>query len=271
MTGTAARAAPRFWDTSPHLDPRLSGGGLLGTRPAPLPGEHRNHSPRPQPVGHQLATRHALEHQPRSAVGVKKTPRNRLICLAARHPEWVLGFADATRGRRFARPALPSWTAGAPRRLMAQVRPQGDREPKALGGDGRRRTDGGDVLRRCVEGRPVSQVTTALLAWLCQRLAAEGNKGVVLMWDNASWQSSREGRGWGRAHKQRAKQPGGLRLLLCRVPVKSPWLHPLEPHGVHGQRAIVAPARLLTAGEVMSRVCDYFQAEHVEPLQQKVA
>src|SRR5919199_2630493 len=94
VTGTAARAAPRFWETSPHLDPRLSCGGLLGTRPAPLPGEHRNHSPSPQPVGQQLATRHALEHQPRSAVGVQKTPRNRLICLAARHTEWVLGFAD---------------------------------------------------------------------------------------------------------------------------------------------------------------------------------
>jgi hypothetical protein len=38
-----------------------------------------------------------------------------------------------------------------------------------------------------------------------------------------------------------------------------------------GRASSVDPARLLTAGEVMSRVCDYFQAEHVEPLKQKVA
>jgi hypothetical protein len=183
----------------------------------------------------------------------------------------VLGFADETWWSRLALPALHSWTAGEPLRLMEQVRPKGDREPKALCCYGLLRTDCGDVLLRFVEGRPVSHVTTAFLAWLCQRLTAEGKKVLVLIWDNASWHISREVRGWVRAHNQRAKQHGGLRLLLCRLPVKSPWLNPLEPHWVHGKRAIVEPARLLTAGEVMSRVCDYFQAEHIEPLKQKVA
>jgi DDE superfamily endonuclease len=183
----------------------------------------------------------------------------------------VLGFADETWWSRLALPALHSWTAREPLRLIEQVCPKGDREPKALCCYGLLRTDCDHVLLRFVEGRPVSHVTTAFLAWLCQRLAAEGKKVLVLIWDNASWHISREVRRWVRAHNQWAKQHGGLRLLLCRLPVKSPWLNPLEPHWVHGKRAIVEPARLLTAGEVMSRVCDYFQVEHVEPLKQKVA
>jgi hypothetical protein len=160
----------------------------------------------------------------------------------------VLGFADETWWSRLALPALHSWTGCEPLRLIEPVRPKGDREPKALCGDGLLRTEGDAVLLRFVEGRPVSDVTTAFLAWVSRRLAAEGKKVVVLIWDNASWPISREVRGWVRAHTQPAKQHGGLRLLLCRWPVKSPWLNPLEPHWVHGKRAIVEPARLLTAG-----------------------
>jgi hypothetical protein len=191
--------------------------------------------------------------------------------LAARHPKWVLGFADETWWSRLAHPALHSWTAGEPLRLVEQVLPKGDAEPKALCCYGLLRTDGDDVLLRFVEGRPVSHVTTAFLAWLCQRLAAERKTVLVLIWDNASWHISREVRRWIRSHNQWVKREGGVRLLTCRLPVKSPWLNPLEPHWVHGKRAIVEPSRLLTATEVIGRVCDYFEAEHLAPLKQKVA
>jgi hypothetical protein len=74
-----------------------------------------------------------------------------------------------------------------------------------------------------------------------------------------------------RQHNQRVTREGGVRLLPCHLPVKSPWLHPIEPRWAHGKRAIVEPARLLTAAEVIARVCTYFEAEHVAPLPQKVA
>jgi hypothetical protein len=61
-----------------------------------------------------------------------------------------------------------------------------------------------------------------------------------------------------------------VRLLPCRLPVNSPWRNPIEPRWVHGKRAIVEPARLLAAAEVIARVRDYFEAEHVKPLTQKV-
>ena len=160
---------------------------------------------------------------------------------------------------------------GEPLRLVERVSPRGDPDPKALCCCGLLRTDCDEVLVRFVEGRPVSHVTTAFLEWLCERLGRERKHVLVLIWDNASWHRSQEVRSWIRARNQRAKQTGGIRLLICRLPVKSPWLNPLEPHWVHGKRAIVEPARLLTAAEVISRVCDYFEVEHLEPLKQKVA
>jgi hypothetical protein len=189
--------------------------------------------------------------------------------LAAQHEEWVLGFADETWWSRVAQPALHSWTEGEPLRLAEQVLPKGPAEPKALACYGLLRTDFHEVWRRFVDGRPVSHVTTAFLAVLCERLARE--RKLVLVCDNASWHISREVRTWIRQHNQRVKREGGIRLLTCRLPIKSPWLNPIEPRRVHGKRAIAEPARLLTAAGAIGRVCDYFEAEHVEPLQQKVA
>ena len=50
----------------------------------------------------------------------------------------------------------------------------------------------------------------------------------------------------------------GVRILACRLPSKSPWLHPIEPKWVHGKRAIVEPDRLLSAREIMERVYTYY-------------
>jgi transposase len=120
-------------------------------------------------------------------------------------------------------------------------------------------------------GRPVSQVTTAFLAWLCERLAAEQKRVLVLLWDNASWHISQEVHAWVRAHNLKVKRHGGVRLLTWRLPIKSPWLNPIEPHWGHGKRAIVEPACLLTAAKIISCVSEYFGCEHEEHLTQLVA
>jgi hypothetical protein len=191
--------------------------------------------------------------------------------LAAQPADWVLGFVAETRWSRLAQPALHSWTAGKPLRLVEQGLPRREPDPNALACYGLLRTDVHKVLLRFVDGRPVSHVTTALLAWLCQRLAGERKRVLVLLWDHASWHISREVRTWVRAHHQQVKRHGGVRLLTWRLPIKSPWLNPLEPPWVHGKRAIVAPARLLTAAEIITRVCGYFGCAHVEHLPQHVA
>jgi hypothetical protein len=85
----------------------------------------------------------------------------------------------------------------------------------------------------------------------------------VLIWDTASWHVSKAVRAWIRAHNRAVKrQHQGVRLLVCYLPVKSPWLNPIEPTWVHSKRAIVEPTRLLSAQEVAERVCAYQSCSH---------
>jgi hypothetical protein len=138
-----------------------------------------------------------------------------------------------------------------------------DPDPKALACYGILRADVERVWLRFVDGRPVSPETTQFLAWCAQRQTAEGKRVLLLVWDNASWHLSQEVRAWIRAHNRQVKRTGrGVRLLVCGLPTKSPWLNNLEPHWVHGKRNVVEPARLLTAAELADRVCAYFACEH---------
>ncbi len=61
------------------------------------------------------------------------------------------------------------------------------------------------MLLRFVAGRPVSPVTCAFLAWVAERLAAEGMRVLALVWDNAAWHVSREVHGWVRDHNRRVQ------------------------------------------------------------------
>lgn len=189
--------------------------------------------------------------------------------LATLHSEWVVGFADESWWSRLAQPALFAWCE-APLRRMTKTPEKTDTDPKALACYGLLRSDTPQMLVRFVEGRPVSHVTTASLAWLAERLAQEGKRVLVVVWDNAAWPVSKEVRAWIKAHNRQVKRQGGVRLLVCRLPVKSPWLNPIEPHWLHGKRAIVEPTRTLTAEEVMQRVHDHFGCERRAPLQQHV-
>jgi DDE superfamily endonuclease len=166
---------------------------------------------------------------------------------------------------------LHSWAAEAPLRLVGQVLVKGGPDLKALAYYGLLRTDVHEVLLRCVDGRPVSHVATAFLAWLCQQLAVERKRVLLRLWDHASWHLSREVRTWVRAHHQQVKRHGSVRLLTWRLPIKSPWLNPIEPHWVHGKRAVVEPAWLLTAAELITRLCEYFGCVPIEHLKQHVA
>ena len=188
--------------------------------------------------------------------------------MAERHPDWVLGFQDETWWTRLAQPDLFAWAGQEPLRLLPNERGGGK---EALACYGLLRADTGGMLLRFVEGRPVSQVTEDFLAWLCGRFAKEGKKVFVLVWDNASWHISQRVRAWIKGHNRQAKRDGGVRIVACQLPSKSPWLNPIEPKWAHGKKAIVEPERRLTAREVKDRVHDYYGCEQVEPLEQQAA
>ena len=165
-----------------------------------------------------------------------------------------------------ARPALHAWSAAGPLRLADLTRPRDDPDPKAVACYGlllrhdaaRPEGRGEDLWLRFVDGRPVSALTIQFLRWCCELLASGGRTTLVLVWDNASWHGSAEVRRWLRAHNQRVHREGGVRIVPCFLPTKSPWLNPIEPKWIHGKRRILEPARLLTATEVEDRVCAAF-------------
>ena len=192
--------------------------------------------------------------------------------MARGRPGWALGFQDEVWFARLAQPALHAWTApGGPLRLVAPMAERDDLDPKALACYGLWLPERERMLLRFVAGRPVSAVTRAFLAWAAERLAAEGVRVLALIWDNAAWHVSREVRAWITAHNRRVKRDGGCRLLVCRLPSRSPWLNPIEPKWMHGKRAVVEPDRKLTAAELQRRLCDHYRCPLVPPLEQRVA
>ena len=175
----------------------------------------------------------------------------------------MAGYEDEVWWSRVTPPTVHAWTeADRPLRLVEQAVPKGEPQALACYGVLARRWDAAgrheEAWLRFVDGRPVSGLTTRFLAWCTERLAARRTRVLVLVWDNASWHLSREVRGWLRAHNQRAHREGGVRIVPCWLPVKSPWLNPIEPQWVHAQRKVVEPARLLPAAELEERVCAVF-------------
>jgi transposase len=188
-----------------------------------------------------------------------------LIRLARRHPDWTLGFQDETWWSRIAQPNLHCFSPGeAPLELEEKQVAKDDPGPKALACYGvllRGQDCAADRLwLRFVDGRPLSGLTTQFLAWGSARLAAEGKRAWLLVWDNAPWHVSKEVREWVREHNRQVKagQAQGVPIVLCFLPSKSPWLNPIEPKWVHCKRRVLEAKRVLTADEVEQRVCATF-------------
>ena len=188
-----------------------------------------------------------------------------MIRLGRSHRDWVVGFQDETWWSRLAQPNLHSFSSvDAPLQLEQKQLAKDDHDPKALACYGvllRSQADAADRLwLRFVDGRPLSSLTIAFLAWGSAKLAAEGKTAWLLIWDNATWHTSKQVRTWVRTHNRQVKagQVPGVRIVLCFLPRKSPWLNPIEPKWVHGKRRVLEASRVLSADEIEQRVCATF-------------
>lgn len=195
-----------------------------------------------------------------------------MIRCSESNPNWVLGFQDECWWSRVSEPNLRTWgKAGEPLRLLEKKHlvPQG--EIKAVSCYGLLRDDTDEMLLRFVEGRPVSECTEQFLAWVCAELAAEGKKALLLVWDNASWHLSKRVRAWIKAHNRRVKREGGVRIVVCWLPAKSPWLNNIEPKWTHGKRAVAEPGGVLTPEELRARIHTHFGCDETAHLSKLAA
>jgi transposase len=197
------------------------------------------------------------------------------MALAKQHPDWVVGFEDEVWFSRLAQPKLHTWSETGPLRLHTKAKDKAQPSAMAcygllIAGSGQPHSD--QRMLRFVRGRPVSCVTVQFLDWATQTLAERGIGVLVLVWDNASWHRSREVKEWLQAHKRKLKSQNtqgetrGCRVLVCPLPVKSPWLNPIEVRWVHGKRNTLEPKRKLEPQELQHRLCRYYKCPLLPPI-----
>lgn len=166
---------------------------------------------------------------------------------------------------RFEQPSLHAWSADKPMPLIQ--REPAEKEPdKALACYGAVRQDTQQVYLYFTPSRPVSEQTWQFVQALLELARQEGKRVLVLIWDNAGWHLSKRLRQWIRDHNRTAKTTGDVRLLTHRLPLKSPWLNPIEPRWVHAKRAICEPNGTLSVPETKRRLCAHFNTQPLQPL-----
>jgi hypothetical protein len=156
--------------------------------------------------------------------------------VAQDDPEWAVGFCEECWwSLLLALPTLSSFCEpGKPLRLVQQSVAKDDPDPKAISCYGLYLPQLNKRWIRFVDGRPVSSITTQFLRWCAEKLEDIGKKVLLLIWDNASWHVSKETRRWLGKHNRRVslESAGGVRIVSCLLPKRSPWLKAIEPKWV---------------------------------------
>jgi hypothetical protein len=162
---------------------------------------------------------------------------------------------------RFAQPQMHSWAEKGKELRLVERQPARNESDKAIACFGAVCQDTKERFLYFAEGQPNSENTILMLQQLLE-VARQGNKRVLaIIWDRASWHKSKKLMRWKWKHNQAAKRDDDVRLLTCLLPVKSPWLNPMEPHWVHAKRKTVEPAGELTVAELKRRLCAHFQVD----------
>lgn len=136
----------------------------------------------------------------------------------------------------------------------------GEKE-KALACFGAVRQDTEQVYLYFSDGQPNSEHMWRFIEGLLNIARQEEKNVVVLIWDNASWHKSKRIKQWIRDYNHKAKTTGDVRLITHLLPVKSPWLNPIEPRWIHAKRGVCEPDGELPSVELRRRLCHHFDAE----------
>ena len=162
---------------------------------------------------------------------------------------------------RFAQPRMHSWAAKGEALRLVGRQPQPGEVDKALACFGAVRQDTSERFLYFSEGQPDTERTILMLERLLAVARRDKKRVLVIVWDRASWHKSQKLKQWLRQYNRAAKRNGDVRLLTCLLPVKSPWLNPMEAYWVHAKRGIAEPDGELSVAELKHRLCAHFQVE----------
>lgn len=170
--------------------------------------------------------------QPGPGIRAKKKWRDRLLSWAERHAGWAAAFTDESWFVLWPRQSDVWAEQARPRRIKkAKSWKKGEAPPSTclyadLDATTREvRAEWHDTWNQ--------RETWRHLKGTIRRYAAQGHRFLVLFWDNAPWHLARRLCRVLARYNRHAKRHGRLRLLLFALPIKAPWLMPLE--AVFGQ------------------------------------
>ena len=204
---------------------------------------------------------------------LEKNARDRLIWLAQAHPDWALGFEDEVWWSRVAQPRLRTWAEAHAAAIAGTGTGQNRPGPEGFGvlrgfGPSPRPSDRSRAHAAALRGWSAGECGHDRLSEVeLPIVGAPAGQGLGLDLGQRPLAYQPDGAHRICAHNQLTKRTGqGVRILVCYLPSKSPWLNPIEPKWMHGKRAIVEPARLLPADELADRVCARFDCVHAPHL-----
>ena len=189
------------------------------------------------------------------------------MAWARSRPDILLMWQDECWFSRFAQPNAHDWGG-----ITLIERPASRKiTDKALACYGAIRDDTRQMHLCFCEDRPRSDQTIKFLAYLLDCTRQADKRLLILIWDHASWHKSRAVKDWIRAYNRQGKATDDVRLITWLLPTKSPWLNPIEPHWLHGKRAVLkSGGDDLTPQVLRDRLCAHFQVEplflHSNPL-----
>lgn len=177
---------------------------------------------------------------------------------ASQHDDWLLVDQDECWFSRFAQPAMHAFAQAEENLRLVERSPAPDELDKALACFGAVCQLTQERWLYFAHGQPNSERTILFLKALLAIAAHKAKRVLVIIWDRASWHKSQQVKQWIRQHNRQVRQDGGVRLLTCLLPARSPWLNPMEPIWLHAKRKVAQPDGELSVQTLKDRLCSVF-------------
>jgi hypothetical protein len=160
---------------------------------------------------------------------------------------------------RFAQPQMHTFAEAEDNLHLVQREPERGEVDKAIACYGAVCDQTKERFFSFADGQPNSEKSIAFLATLLAVAKERCQRVLVVIWDRATWHTSKQVIRWVRQQNRQAKQEeDGVRLLTCLLPTKSPWLNPMEPIWLHAKRKVVEPDGDLSVKVLKERLCTHF-------------
>jgi hypothetical protein len=177
---------------------------------------------------------------------------------ATQQDNWLLIDQDECWFSRFAQPAMHAFAEADDNVRLVERTPPKNEPDKAIACYGAVCLHSEERWLYFAEGQPDSDKTISFLQALLAVAQRKSKRVLVVIWDRASWHASQQVNQWVRHHNRQVRQEGGVRLLTCLLPSKSPWLNPMEPIWLHSKRKVAEPDGPLSVKVLKDRLCSLF-------------